>query len=365
MIALAFGTRPEFIKLKPLYNELKALKIPVTWFRVDQHSGDDFGMPEMEALSPDIVVNMDDEIPEYGINRINNILMNVLRSPDIIFYQFDDKTSIKLFVVQGDTATAFAVALKCFNLKIPVVHIEAGMRTNAEDPYPEETYRKMITSIADYHFCPSINEVNNVLKTEQTRLAYYVNSGVFTSGNTVIDNIKHLKGSKKEKTVVCTLHRRETKQEFPFLLDCLFQYATNNPDYKFIFVTHPSNLHRVDLFDKQPTNFSVSRPLSHNAFLDILKSSSHVITDSGGISEEANFLDAITIVVRNHTERQDSVDYLIEPLFFGDFIRQPCNSLSSLKKNCNPLAYGNGNAASYIATHINNIYKTKCQNHIQ
>jgi len=186
MIALFYGTRPEYIKLKPIMESLDKRLIKYKVVQVCQHT--------------DLIKDCkyDEEIKIYNLisNRLNDIICSILSHSEVFL-------GCKYVLVQGDTTTALAVALSAFNNKVPVIHVEAGMRTyDKNNPYPEEVNRRIISSMASIHYCATSNEKQ-----------YLINEGfdedsIKVTGNTVIDNLKNIK-IKKTNKIILTLHRRE------------------------------------------------------------------------------------------------------------------------------------------------------------
>lgn len=329
MITVAFGTRPEYIKLKKLIellNQRPELKTKV--MRVGQHD---------EKINTDFIYPVSVPVSDstFPPDRLSAIISSVGKS----CFLNDEK----IVVVHGDTATSFAVALKAFNMGIKIAHIEAGMRTHASLPWPEEPYRKMISMMSTYHFCPSEDQVHN-LKLE----GIYKN--IWNVGNTVIDNLVPYFNTPKTNLVICTIHRRESKKIHKEIIQAIDHCAMVNYRYEFLLITHPSvdrscyqDLKRVSVID----------PIPYSNMLDLIAKSRYIISDSGGISEEANYLDASTIILRTHTERPKSVCKLINPETSLNTLKHL--DLTTVPKVTNPMAYGKGNSSELIADILTNI----------
>jgi UDP-N-acetylglucosamine 2-epimerase (non-hydrolysing) len=327
MISIFYGTRPEYIKLHKLYNELKSNKFICEFVKVQQHT------TLIDSCEFDRCINV-----KSGNNRLNTIVQNCLKNN--IF-----EKNTKLVIVQGDTATAFAVALNAFNSKIPVAHIEAGLRTwDNDNPYPEETYRRCISSIADLHFC--VSELN-----KKTLLTEKVNGKVYVVGNTVLDNL-NIDGIEYGNVVPITLHRRENRHQIEQLLIELDFFVEKYKHLKFVYLKHPA----VDI-KYNFKNIIVVPPLNYNDMIDMIKKCKFIITDSGGIQEEASFLKKKTLVVRKETERSEGLGTFS---FLSPDIESIKNGICRLDKYYEidePCPYGDGNAVTNIVKVLRNLYQ--------
>jgi UDP-N-acetylglucosamine 2-epimerase len=205
-------------------------------------------------------------------------------------------------LVQGDTGSALGCALASYNRKIKLIHLEAGLRTyDLENPYPEEAYRQIISRISDINFCPTNLSFENLISEKVT-------GKIFVVGNTVLDNIVDL----KDKTnygndVLITLHRRENHDIMNKWFESLNKITEKYKELNFILPIHPNpNVQKYrHILNK---NIKVVDPLTHNDLLNILVGCRFVITDSGGIQEEATFLNKKSIVCRKTTERPEGIN---------------------------------------------------------
>jgi len=274
MILICFGTRPEYIKFKPLIKEMDGSIKYKTLF-TGQH----------KDLLKDISFDYKLEIQE-GDNRLDAIFQSVLNSID--FSEFDS------VMVQGDTATAYAVALSAFNHQCPVIHLEAGMRTyDKESPYPEEVYRQCISRIANVHLAPSDYE-RDILINERC------GGDIWVVGNTVLDNLVGREIS-YNNNVLITLHRRENHHLIEDYFNKFSELAKEYPEFNFILPIHPNpNVYKhKDLLK----DVDVVKPIPYDEMIDIISTCRFIISDSGGIQEEASFLKKKVIVCRDKTER--------------------------------------------------------------
>ncbi len=309
-IITIFGTRPEAIKMCPLVIELKKhpefeLKVCVT----AQHRS-----------MLDQVLKVFSIVPDYDLDimepkqTLSHILTKSLNGLDQLFL----KEHPDLILVHGDTSTTFAGALSAFYHKISVGHVEAGLRTyDKYSPYPEEINRRLTGAIADLHFAPTSINKKNLLKENITK-------NIFVTGNTVIDAIRstvkldysfknsRLRGIdfKNERIILLTAHRRENYGT-PFLniLNAVKDLTQQYEDIRFVYPVHLSpyirdtaievlgKVDRVELID----------PLTVDEMHNLMARCHLVMTDSGGLQEEAPALGKPVLVLRNETERPEAV----------------------------------------------------------
>ena len=283
MILLTYGTRPEFIKIKPLIDEMEKEKIPFRILFTGQHKTISNGRFDYYLTGLD-----------YGTNRLDSIIMNCMNIPDEFL------KDIKYILVQGDTTSVTGLALSALHRQIPVIHLEAGLRTyDTENPYPEENNRRIVSTIAKIHLCPTeLNRQN--LESEHTL------GDIYVVGNTVLDNLIHYK-DKCEYTnkVLVTLHRRENHDQIDVWFNEINNLAKENPELEFILPIHPNP--NVLKYKDILTDVSVIDPLTHSDLLDLLVKTKMVITDSGGIQEECSFFNKKCLVCRKITERPESI----------------------------------------------------------
>lgn len=278
MILLCFGTRPEWLKIKPLIKVLDNYQLLFT----GQH-------PD---LLKDIKVDYQITIKDNP-NRLDQLISDCL-------LQFP-KGDFDSVLVQGDTASAFACAVAAFNRKKKIYYLEAGLRSyNLNHPYPEEGYRQMIARLADVNFCPTELSKQNLINEKVQGECHIV-------GNTVLDNLLSYK-DKCEYTnkVLVTLHRRENHHQMDKWFIEVNKLATDNPDLEFILPIHPNP--NVQKHKHLLTNINVVEPLSHPELLDVLVKCKLVISDSGGLQEEGSFFNKKVIVCRETTERPEAIE---------------------------------------------------------
>jgi UDP-N-acetylglucosamine 2-epimerase (non-hydrolysing) len=326
-ILLCFGTRPEWLKIKPLIKELGKYKLLFT----GQH-------PD---LLKDIKVDYRITIGNSD-NRLDQLISDCL-----LQFPEGDFDSV---LVQGDTASAFACAVAAFNRQKKIYYLEAGLRSyDLQHPYPEEGYRQMIARISDVNLCPTSLSRHNLINEKVNGICHVV-------GNTVLDNLLDYK-NKCEYTnkVLVTLHRRENHHWMDEWFTELNNIAKENPDLEFILPIHPNpnvQKHRNIL-----THVNVIEPLNHSELLELLFKVKFVISDSGGLQEEGSFFNKKVIVCRKTTERPEGIDtghlYMCEspkelPLLF-----EIINKDYSVDSQC---PYGDGMSSKKIK---NLIYENK------
>jgi UDP-N-acetylglucosamine 2-epimerase len=284
MILLTYGTRPEYIKIKPIISELKILRIPFKTLFTGQHK---------DIVSGEYNYKID--MKELSSNRLDSIIANLMNLSDEIF------EGITYVLVQGDTTSVVGIALAALHRKMKVIHLEAGLRSyDTENPFPEENNRLIVSTIASIHFCPTIQNAENLYKEN-------INKNVFVVGNTILDNLISYKGKcDYTNKVLITIHRRENHNIINEWFFEINKLAKAHPELEFILPIHPNP--NVLKHKELLTNVTVINPLNHNDLLEILVKTKLVITDSGGIQEECSFFNKKCLVCRKVTERPESVN---------------------------------------------------------
>ena len=363
-ILLCFGTRPEAIKLAPIIQELKNQNIDFTVCVTAQHRE----MLDQVLDFFDIVPDFDLDLmkPGQGLNLLSGL---ILREMDDLLEKIDPD----IILVQGDTTTAFICSLAAFNRGIKIGHIEAGLRTgNLKSPFPEEANRQLISRIADLHFVPTLSAKNNLL------LESIPEHKIITTGNTVIDalllgktkleqgylneEIRTLKAIREEnkKLVLVTGHRRENLGNgIEKVCKALLQIV-HRRDVQIIFPVHlnPSVKEAVHKWLGNIPDISLIDPVSYPAVLWLMMKADLIITDSGGIQEEAPSFRKPVIVFRDTTERPEGVEdgfsFLTgtspEKIVSNAFRLLDAPPDYSKKKN----PFGDGKAAEFIVKHLFN-----------
>lgn len=328
-ILAIFGTRPEFLKIKPL---IQASKNKIKTLFIKQHTDIiNFGNHDYEI-----------EIKNTCYNRLNSIFEQIFKNSEEIISQFD------YILIQGDTATVAATALVAYHLKKKIIYLESGLRTyDLENPFPEEGYRQMVSRIADINLCPTKLSAKN-LKKEKVKGAIYI------TGNTSLDNlIEYKNNTSYQNKILITLHRNENLPIIKFWLSEIDKIAEKYKDIEFIFPVHPNP--KIKAEAENCKYIKKIDPLQHNELLNILKDCKFVITDSGGIQEEACFLNKKIIVCRKTTERPEGVYsghiYICEKPESLKHHFLKINNDFLISKKC---PYGNGKSSEKILKILSN-----------
>lgn len=306
-IMLTFGTRPEAIKMCPLVNELKMRSGVETIVCVTgQHRQMLDQVLEAFHIVPDYDLSIMKEkqtlfdITTGILNRIKEVLETV--KPDVV-------------LVHGDTSTTFVTALACFYLQIPVGHVEAGLRTyDIYSPYPEEFNRQAVSIISKYNFAPTTLSRDNLIREGKAENTIYV------TGNTAIDALKttvhsdythpQLEWAKDSRLIMITAHRRENLGEpMHNMFRAIRRVMDEHPDVKAIYPIHMNPVVRKAAEEElgDCDRIRIIEPLEVLDFHNFLAQSYMILTDSGGIQEEAPSLGKPVLVMRNTTERPEGI----------------------------------------------------------
>lgn len=362
-ILIVFGTRPEAVKLAPVIRE--AEKRP--WARpivcvTAQHREMLDQMLDVFGIRPDIDLGI--MTKGQGLHDLTSRIITRMK-------KVMEETAPHLVVVQGDTTTTFATSLAAFYLKIPVAHVEAGLRTGKKhEPFPEEINRKLADVLADFHFAATDENSRNLLGEGADP------ESVFVVGNTVVDALKHILKEnkkrrdfpglpdidKKKKTIVVTAHRRESfGQPLRNICEALRRICESHENVEIVYPVHlnPEVLEPVRRILGGNPRIHLARPMDYDVFVELLRRADVILTDSGGVQEEAPTLARPVVLMREVTERPegvaagfvmvagtdaDSIVAATEKLLADASIR------SRLKNTPNP--YGDGHAARKILSII-------------
>lgn len=362
-VGLIFGTRPEAIKMFALYKELKKIGKEVKVISTGQHKEMLYQVLNLFEMTVDYELNVMKE--GQSLTELTSRLLKKLE--DVV-----KKEKLDYIFVQGDTTSALVGALVGFYNNIPVIHIEAGLRTgNIYSPFPEEMNRKLIGNLATYHFAPTLDNVLNLRKEG------ILEEKIFQVGNTVIDSLLWIRDNKKnelekiiekydlknKKYILITLHRRENiGKKMEDILQGIKKYLNENKEIYLVFPVHknPKVREVVKNSLKDIKNKLLIEPLEYFEFIALMERAHYIMTDSGGIQEEAPSLGKPTLVLRDTTERPEGVRagttklvgvtsdsvYMHMKLLEGDMYKK----MSHTK---NP--YGNGDAGYKIVTVLKKI----------
>lgn len=307
-IMLVFGTRPEAIKMCPLVNELKTRpNAQVVVCVSGQHR---------EML--DQVLNAFHVIPDYDLSIMQDkqtlfdVTTNILKRIKKVL----EKEMPDVVLVHGDTTTTFATALACYYLQLPVGHVEAGLRTyQIYSPYPEEFNRQAVGILANYHFAPTKQTKENLIKEGKNP------SSIYVTGNTAIDALKttvsrdythaQLEWASDGRLILLTAHRRENLGEpLKQMFRAIKRIVQETPDIKVIYPIHLNPAVRETAYEilGKEERIRLIEPLDVMDFHNFLARAYLILTDSGGIQEEAPSLGKPVLVMRDTTERPEGIN---------------------------------------------------------
>ena len=377
-IMLVFGTRPEAIKMAPLFHKLK-------------ENSDLFEtlvcVTAQHRKMLDQVLNIFNIVPDIDLNlmkdnqTLSELSSNIITSMGMVFESYKPD----LVLVHGDTTTATFSAISAFYHHIPIGHIEAGLRTNnIFSPFPEEFNRQVISKISTYNYAPTKSSSDNLIKegVNQNR--------IFITGNTVIDSLfwvlnKIEKNSeilnstetllnnklyfnwKTTKFILITGHRRENFGDgFIQICKAILDLAIIYPNIHFVYPVHlnPNVINPVHEIIGKKSNIHLIEPLDYEPFIFLMKFCYIILTDSGGIQEEAPSLGKPVLVMRNVTERPEAVISGTVKLVGANTeniksniieLLESSNSYQIMSTAYNP--YGNGTACNSIFEHLKSIYE--------
>ena len=290
------GTRPEIIKLHPVIKELKSEFEVVTVF-TGQHKDLGTQMLKEFKIKPDYTLDVMSES-----NSLSMVAANLHEQLDTVL----NKEKPDLVVVQGDTTTAFIGAIEAFYHKIPVSHVEAGLRSHDwYNPFPEEMHRKLIDQISTHNFAPTAQAADN-LKRENLESVVTGNTGI----DTLLQTARRIKPSKKWQVLV-TLHRRESfGAPLERMLYGIKEFLAENPKFEVVLPVHPNpNVEKTvrNALGKH-SRVKIVKPFGYKQMVKEMKDSYFIMTDSGGIQEEAPSLKRPVLVLRDTTERPEGVE---------------------------------------------------------
>ncbi|MBZ9606395.1 UDP-N-acetylglucosamine 2-epimerase (non-hydrolyzing) [Clostridium estertheticum] len=366
-VIVIFGTRPEAIKMAPLIKELeKNSQIQCTVCVTAQHR---------EIL--DQVLEIFDIVPQYDLNimkakqSLTGITCSVLQGLEEIF----EKEQPDIVLVHGDTTTTFAASLAAFYRKIPVGHVEAGLRShNKFFPYPEEINRKLTGALADLHFAPTTTSKENLLREG------IEGSTIFVTGNTVIDAMKFTIKEKyifencelneidyeNKKVIMVTAHRRENWGiGIENICNALRIIVEENQNVEVLYLVHPNPVVKDTVYSilEDVSRIHLLQPIDTKEIHNLIKKCYLVMTDSGGIQEEAPHLGKPVLVLRQVTERVEAqhagtvrlvgtdIDKIV--LHANNLLRN-ADEYNHMSNSINP--YGDGNASAKIVDELVNYF---------
>ena len=366
-ILVVFGTRPEIIKLAPVIIELRKYPNDYNVIVCNTEQQKELSNQTLAYFGLKADINLDCMRANQSLAGVQT---KILTSLEEVF----NKNKIDATIVQGDTMTVFCGALVSFYHKTPVYHVEAGLRSyDIYEPFPEEVMRQMTSRVAELHFAPTEVNKKALLKED------IAESKIHVVGNTVIDALfclsdEVIENSKKffedknitidDKLILITAHRRENHGErIDRIIDAIEFLAKKFADHTFVIPVHPNpnvkdKIHqRLDSYN----NIKLLTPLDYPYLVYLQKHAKLILTDSGGIQEEAPSFACPTLVMRYETERKEGVDAGVSVLVGADYdkiVNLASDILSKPKSETrlkvqNP--YGDGTASKQIEQIIRNV----------
>ena len=379
-ILVSFGTRPEGIKMAPLIKEIQSNPKTMELFicSTGQHREMLKQVIDFFEIKPDIELNL--MMHDQTLGKLSS---KIIESMESVF----NEVKPDIVIVQGDTTTAFLTAFVAFYQKIKIGHVEAGLRTyNKFSPFPEEINRQLLSKITDLHFAPTKSARKNLLREGFNK------KSIILTGNTIVDAMEwgikkindynFLKKSEeinnlektvdiKKKIILVTMHRRESfGEDIKNVCEALKFISNKYNDVEIIYPVHlnPNVIEPVNKILSGEKNIKLIKPLSYEAFLWLMNKSYLIITDSGGIQEEVPSFKKPVLVIRDFTERNESVKLGLSKLV-GTKTQNIINNISLLlesKKDYEKMIadknpYGDGNASKRIVLAILNYFKENNQ----
>lgn len=359
-ILFVFGTRPEVIKLAPVILELKKYPNKYNVIICNTEQQKELSNQTLAYFNLKADINLDCMRPNQSLAEVQSRILTALDSV------FSEK-EIDATVVQGDTMTVLCGALTSFYRKIPVFHVEAGLRSyDIYEPFPEEVMRQMTSRVAELNFAPTEKNKNALLKEDISEKKIYV------TGNTVIDALFCLSEDTMnvasefykekgipvdDKVVLITAHRRENHGErINRILDAIEHLVNKYQDHHFIIPVHPNPNVKDKIHSRleKYSNVYLLKPLDYPYLVYLMKNAKLILTDSGGIQEEAPSFGCPTLVMRYETERQEGIDAGVSVLVGADYdkiVNLSCEILDKTKSDSRLKAqnpYGTGNSSKKL-----------------
>ncbi len=368
-ILFVFGTRPEVIKLAPVILEMKKYPERYNVLICNTEQQKELSNQTLSYFNLKADFNLDVMRENQSLAGVQSRILTTL---DKVYEQ----NQIDATVVQGDTMTVLCGALTSFYRKIPVFHVEAGLRSyDIYEPFPEEVMRQMTTRVAELNFAPTEKNRQALLREDIS------DSKIFVVGNTVIDALfclsentlnhasEFFKGQNIEindKLILITVHRRENHGErINRILDAIEYLAKEYKDHVFVIPVHPNPNVKDKIHSRleKYNNIKLLSPLDYPNLVYLMKHAKLILTDSGGIQEEAPSFGCPTLVMRYETERQEGIDAGVSKLVGADYekiISESEEILSGTFANTRLKAqnpYGDGKSAKIIETIIQKYFK--------
>lgn len=370
-VIFIFGTRPEIIKLAPVILTLKKFPEDYNVIICNTEQQKELSNQTLEYFGLRADINLDCMRENQSLSSVQ---ARILTSLDKVFCE----NKIDAAVVQGDTMTVLCGALTGFYHKIPVFHVEAGLRSyDIYEPFPEEVMRQMTSRVAELHFAPTGVNKEALLKENISENKIHVTGNtvidaLFCLSDEVVENSKRFFEDKNipvdDKLVLITAHRRENHGErIDRIIEAISYLAKKYSDHTFVIPVHPNPNVRGKIYDRLDIfgNIHLLPPLDYPYLVYLMKHAKLILTDSGGIQEEAPSFACPTLVMRYETERKEGIEAGVSKLVGADYdkiLEESEKILSSTKdltrlKVQNP--YGDGKASERIENIIRNYFKTE------
>ena len=370
-IIFIFGTRPEIIKLAPVILEMKKSPDKYNVIICNTEQQKELSNQTLTYFGLKADINLDCMRENQSLSSVQS---RILTSLDKVF----NENKIDASIVQGDTMTVLCGALTSFYHKIPVFHVEAGLRSyDIYEPFPEEVMRQMTSRVAALHFAPTETNKNALLKENIDT------NKIFTVGNTVIDALfclsdKVIEESRRfyeeqkipidNKLVLITAHRRENHGErIDRIIDAISYLAGKYFDHTFVIPVHPNPNVKDKIHARLGglKNIHLLKPLDYPYLVYLMKHAKLILTDSGGIQEEAPSFACPTLVMRYETERKEGIDAGVSKLVGADYdkITEESEKILALPKDKTRLTaknpYGDGTASVKIEKIISDFFNNQ------
>lgn len=368
-ILFVFGTRPEVIKLAPVIIELKKHDNDYNVIICNTEQQKELSNQTLKFFNLKADINLDCMRENQSLAQVQSRILTSLET------EVFSKNKIDATIVQGDTMTVLCGALESFYNKIPVFHVEAGLRSyDIYEPFPEEVMRQMTSRVAELNFAPTQKNKDALLKEDISE------NKIFVTGNTVTDALfclsdETIQKAKQffsyngvkinDKTVLITVHRRENHgNRLDEILKAIEFLANKYQDHTFILPVHPNPNVRGKVYEhlERFENIHLFAPLDYPNLVYLMKHAKLILTDSGGIQEEAPTFGCPTLVMRYETERQEGIDAGVSILVGADYDKIVSLSSDILDKDFassrlkaqNP--YGHGDSAQRIEKIIRDFF---------
>lgn len=367
-IIVILGTRPEAVKLAPLIIELKKQQnINVTLCNTEQQK--ELSNQTLGFFNIIADINLNIMRPDQTLAGLQTRMLDRLNE---VF----SSGSYDAAIVQGDTMSVFCGALAAFYNRVPVFHVEAGLRSyNLAEPYPEEAFREMTSKISALHFAPTTGARNNLLQE------HIDPDTIFVTGNTVIDALKHIPANTLAKAlkslhdrtidtdsnlVLVTAHRRENHgSRLDEIINAVKKLSCDFPDHQFVIPVHPNPNVKNKIYDNLSdlSNIILTEPMDYPEMVCLMQNAKLILTDSGGIQEEAPTFGVPVLVMRYETERHEGLEAGFSKLVGTSAEKIYNESSVLLRQNKSDIRldssknpYGDGLACQKIINQINQFF---------